>query len=171
MTMKRTTIALSAAVLAAMTAPLLAAQDGGQDSAAIVPAGDEAAAPAAQDAASTADASATAAVDAAQAAAGADLYQQRCIGCHGAIGSDMPSMAPKLAGVVGRAAGTGDGRYSEALKASGITWTEDKLDQYLSGPMAMVPGTRMAPSLAEPDQRAMVIAYLASTGTELPAGQ
>jgi cytochrome c len=156
MTVKRTTIALSAMALAALAAPLLAAQD--SDAGAPTSVADDVT-PAA-DAPDAAAAAADAAALAADQAAGQAVFGQRCIGCHGAIGSTTPSMAPKLAGVVGRAAGTGVGRYSEALKTSGITWTAETLDAYIAGPMAMVPGTRMAPSLTDADQRQAVIAYL-----------
>ena len=46
---------------------------------------------------------------------------------------------------------------------SGITWTEDRLDAFLSAPQAVVPGTKMTfMGLRSPDRRAALIAYLKS---------
>jgi cytochrome c len=68
--------------------------------------------------------------------------------------------------VVGRAAGTVAGyTYSAANKNSGITWTPEKLFQYLEKPQRVVPGTKMAfPGIPDPQKRADVIAYLQAGG-------
>jgi cytochrome c len=51
---------------------------------------------------------------------------------------------PQLNGVIGRRAGsTGDFRYSEAMKASGIVWSEDALRAFLKSPDTTVPGNKM----------------------------
>ena len=53
---------------------------------------------------------------------GKELYQQ-CAGCHQLQNN---SVGPHHCGVVGRPAGSvPDFDYSEAMKASGITWTPD----------------------------------------------
>jgi cytochrome c len=63
--------------------------------------------------------------------------------------------------VVGRKAATAPGfPYTDALKASGLTWTPDTLDKLLQDPMKFVPGTAMPQSVPDPVQRADVIAYL-----------
>ena len=64
--------------------------------------------------------------------------------------------------VVGRAAGTIAGfDYTPANKNSGITWTPEKLFQYLENPQRIVPGTKMIfPGFPDPQKRADVIAYL-----------
>ena len=84
-----------------------------------------------------------------------------CSGCH-TIVAGRNGIGPSLLGVVGRKAGSLPGfAYSAALQTSGITWTPEKLDRWLSGPMAMVPGTRMSfGGYADPKQRQAVIAYL-----------
>ena len=84
-----------------------------------------------------------------------------CKTCH-AIEVGVNKIGPSLHGVVGRKAGSIAGyAYSAANKGSGITWTEDKLFQYLEKPQRVVPGTKMSyPGLTDPQKRADVIAYL-----------
>lgn len=108
----------------------------------------------------------TAALAAAEPASpdGAQIFNQRCHACH-AVEAGQPSLiAPNLHGVVGRKAGTVEFRYSPALKDSGITWTGERLDEFLTGPSKLVPGTRMVVSIPDPVQRKAVIAYLAQHG-------
>ena len=53
--------------------------------------------------------------------------------------------------------------YSEAMKKSGITWTEGELDAFLANPSGKVPGTSMAAGqVGDAQRRAAIIAYLAS---------
>jgi cytochrome c2 len=96
------------------------------------------------------------------AAVGAALFKQRCGICHTLEdGKVMPG--PNLRGVVGRkAASVPAFNYSPALKASKLTWNTARLDQFLTAPQAMVPGTFMVISVPKPDERANVVAYLAS---------
>ena len=87
-----------------------------------------------------------------------------CKTCH-AIEAGVNKIGPSLHGVVGRKAGIIPGfTYSAANKGSGITWTEEKLFQYLENPQRIVPGTKMSfggwPT--DPQKRADVIAYLKS---------
>jgi len=84
-----------------------------------------------------------------------------CMTCH-AIEAGVNKIGPSLHGVVGRKAGTIAGfTYSAANKDSGITWTPEKLFQYLEGPQRIVPGTKMSyAGMADPQKRADVIAYL-----------
>ncbi|TPG52903.1 cytochrome c family protein [Sphingomonas glacialis] len=85
-----------------------------------------------------------------------------CKTCH-AIEAGVNRIGPSLHAVVGRKAGTIPGFvYSTANKDSGITWTEDKLFQYLENPQRVVPGTKMtfAGWPTDPQKRADVIAYL-----------
>jgi cytochrome c len=98
----------------------------------------------------------------AQAPDGAAIFKQRCSACHASAAAAPAGIGPDLAGVIGRkAASTGNG-YSAALKASGLTWDRTTLDRFLSGPGAMVPGTKMPVSVSDPAQRAAIVAYLAS---------
>jgi len=64
-------------------------------------------------------------------------------------------------GVVGRPAGSVAGyAYSAALRGSGIVWSEEELDRWLTNPAGRVPGTKMHFQLPDPQARADVIAYL-----------
>lgn len=65
-------------------------------------------------------------------------------------------------GLFGRKAGTVPGfAYSEAMRASGLVWSEQTLDEFLSAPYLVLPGTIMGfPGFSQPADRADVIAYL-----------
>lgn len=86
------------------------------------------------------------------------VYAQ-CQICHQI---DRNAIGPRHRGLFGRKAGSlPDYNYSTALKNSGIVWNEQTLDQWLQGPVKMVPGTKMIFSgLSDPQERADVIAYL-----------
>jgi len=105
-------------------------------------------------------------VAAAQASAGdpvkgAAVFDDRCSFCHTIKDN---TQGPRLGGVVGRKAGSVPGvAYSDALKASGVVWTPDKLDLFLTGPEKMVPGTAMTATVPDAAERRDLIAYLAST--------
>ena len=97
-----------------------------------------------------------------QVAAGGALFKQRCAACHSVTYGQKGIIAPNLAGVVGRKAASADFAYSPALKASGLTWSTANLDRFLAAPMKLVPGTRMVVAIADPADRANVIAWLAT---------
>ena len=92
---------------------------------------------------------------------GAALFRQRCASCHTAAAGQQSVLGPSLAGVVGRKAGSTAFNYSAALKAANITWSRANLDRFLTGPMRMVPGTRMVISVSDATQRAAILDYLA----------
>jgi cytochrome c len=93
-------------------------------------------------------------------ASGATLFEDRCAMCHVATGGGQ---GPSLTGVFGRKAASLAGfHYTPALKASGVTWTAAELNRFLAGPGKAVPGTAMAVVIADPRQRADLIAYLES---------
>jgi cytochrome c len=70
-------------------------------------------------------------------------------------------------GVVGRAAGSvAHYSYSASLKSSGLTWDKATLDSFLKSPGTLVKGTRMSISLPKDQDRADVIAYLETLGTQ-----
>jgi len=96
------------------------------------------------------------------APSGEDVFDKQCSVCH-SLKPAPGKMGPPLAGVVGRKAGTlGGYAYSNALKASGITWTAGTLDAYVKAPAKTVPGTKMLLGASDAQQRAAVIQYLAS---------
>lgn len=75
---------------------------------------------------------------------GADVFDEACGECHSVSPSLKNKKGPSLYGVVGRAAGQVQGfAYSEALLASGIHWTPDKIDAYLAAPKSVIPGGKM----------------------------
>lgn len=96
------------------------------------------------------------------AAAGMKVFA-RCAVCHTTV-PGKNGLGPSLAGVVGRKAGSVPGfSYSPAMKASGIVWTKEKIQTFITNPQAFVKGTRMmAPPVTNPKDRANVAAYLAT---------
>jgi len=99
---------------------------------------------------------------AADAGKGKQLFEA-CAKCHAVTAEgDDTLVGPTLKGVVGRkAAMIDDFRYSSAMRASGITWTEKDLKEYISDPQAKVKGNRMAlKSTFEPAEIDDIIAYL-----------
>ena len=97
------------------------------------------------------------------AAAGATAFNARCRACHGLAGIGT-MIGPDLRGVYGAKAGVGTyAKYSAAMKASGVTWTEANLETYLSGPAKMIPGATMVLAPIPPaDVRKNIIAYVAT---------
>jgi cytochrome c len=91
---------------------------------------------------------------------GKDVFTKRCTGCHAA---DSSKEGPRLRGVLGRKAGTVAGfQYSDALRNSGITWTEDLLIKWLENPEALVKDNDMEFRVSNADERAALVAYLKS---------
>jgi cytochrome c len=67
-----------------------------------------------------------------------------CASCHQVGRSARAAFGPQLNALFGRrAASTTDYRYSAAMKASNIVWTEQTLTAYIRDPQAVVPGTSM----------------------------
>lgn len=98
------------------------------------------------------------------AAKGEQVFLQ-CKSCH-VLEEGVNRIGPSLAGIVGRTAGTVEGySYTEANANSGITWTKEKLFQYLEDPRRVIPGTKMAfAGLPNGQDRADIIAYLETGG-------
>jgi cytochrome c len=76
---------------------------------------------------------------------------------------DSDKEGPRLRGVLGRKAGTVAGfPYSDALRKSGITWTEELLTKWLENPEALVGDNDMAFHVSNAEERAALVAYLKS---------
>lgn len=99
------------------------------------------------------------------AKAGETVFIQ-CKTCH-VLDAGVNRIGPSLHNIVGRQAGQVAGyTYSPANANSGITWTPEKLFQYLENPQRIVPGTKMAfAGIPDPQKRADLIAYLSAQGS------
>ena len=85
-----------------------------------------------------------------------------CIACHSYQKDEPLQEAPPLWGVVGRKVASVEGfDYSPALKSLAGTWDRARLDQFLTNPKAMVPGTQMKMGgIPDPAERAAVLDFL-----------
>ena len=86
---------------------------------------------------------------------------QDCAACH-KLEAGSNNVGPSLHGLFERKAGAlADFRYSPAMKRSGISWTPETLDKFITDPQAMVPANRMPyAGMANASDRADLIAYL-----------
>jgi len=88
---------------------------------------------------------------------GKSVFDKRCTGCHS---MDGDREGPRLAGVIGRKAGSVAGfDYSAGLKNSGITWDEATLGKWLSDPDMLVPDNKMDFHVPSAQERSDLIAY------------
>lgn len=91
---------------------------------------------------------------------GKALYESRCTSCHSL---DHSRIGPAHRGVFGRHVAQVAGfDYSPALRRSHITWNEKSLDRWLTDPEKLIPGQKMGYSVSDPQDRADIIAFLAS---------
>jgi cytochrome c len=89
---------------------------------------------------------------------GKAVFEKRCTGCH-AMEADREG--PRLAGVFRRKAGSVAGfAYSPGLKSSGITWTDETLERWLSDPDLVVKDNNMSIGVPKAEERRDLIAYL-----------
>jgi cytochrome c len=84
-----------------------------------------------------------------------------CAACH-KLEAGANNVGPSLHGIFGRKAGEiADFRYSPAIKRSGIVWTPEMVDKFITDPQSMVPGNRMPyAGMAGAADRADLITYL-----------
>ncbi len=95
------------------------------------------------------------------AANGKELFAKRCGGCHAL---DRDKEGPRLGGVHGRKAGSiASFEYSAALKKSGITWTDDNLNAWLTDTEKLVPGNEMTFRVVSAEERRAIIDFLKSS--------
>ncbi|WP_336966093.1 cytochrome c family protein [Sphingobium aquiterrae] len=106
----------------------------------------------------------------ADVAAGEKVFA-KCAACHTIAAGGANGIGPNLHEVVGDAVATGRGgfAFSDALKTKGGKWTFDALNAWLTSPREYAPGTKMTfAGLGNPVDRANIIAYLNTQGSNLP---
>lgn len=88
----------------------------------------------------------------------------KCANCH-RFGHSGSSFGPSLTGVLGRPAGSVPGyRYSDAMKAARMVWTEQNLAAFLRAPDKVVPDTKMRfYGISDEQQISDLLAYLRTT--------
>jgi cytochrome c len=90
-------------------------------------------------------------------------FIKSCGVCHSVEKDAAPRQGPNLLGIVGRKAAAMEGfKYSEAMKTADWTWEEKNLDPWIENAAAVKPGTIMSYRQADPEKRALIIAYLKS---------
>lgn len=87
----------------------------------------------------------------------------QCRSCH-TVEPGRNIIGPSLHGIVGKPAASVAGyTYSNALKASGLTWDPKTLDAWLTSPTKLVPGNKMIfAGQSNPAKRKEIIDYLAT---------
>ncbi|MCF8198080.1 MAG: c-type cytochrome [Sulfuritalea sp.] len=110
-------------------------------------------------------------LQAANAEAGAQVFERKCSTCHDGAKDGKPSKGPNLWNVFDRKAATfTDFKYSDAMRASGHTWTYATLDYYLSDTERAVPGKTMdLAGLRSAKMRADLLVYLRTLNDTPPA--
>jgi cytochrome c len=106
----------------------------------------------------------------ADAAKGADVFK-KCAACHTVNQGGANGIGPNLYATLGEPIGQGKGgfAFSDALKGVGGNWDFDKMNAWLTSPRKFAPGTKMTfAGLPNPQDRANVLAYLNSQGSNLP---
>ncbi|WP_088308350.1 c-type cytochrome [Novosphingobium sp. B 225] len=96
---------------------------------------------------------------------------KKCMACHTANQGGANGIGPNLYGVMGEAAAAGRGgfAFSDALKAKGGKWDWTSMNAWLTSPKGFANGTKMSfAGLSDPAERANVMAYLNSLGSNLP---
>jgi cytochrome c len=94
---------------------------------------------------------------------GSSVFQEECAVCH-SVHPGKNKMGPSLFGVVGRKAGSvEDYAYSDAIKNSGIKWTEEMIESFIAAPQKFIPGVGMTyGGLSDARSREDLAAYLNS---------
>ncbi|WP_230292172.1 cytochrome c family protein [Croceicoccus sp. Ery5] len=95
----------------------------------------------------------------------------KCIACHTIDQGGPNGIGPNLYGTMGEPIGQGKAgfAFSSALSGHGGTWTFENMDAWLTSPRNFANGTKMSfAGLSNPEDRANIIAYLNTMGSNLP---
>ncbi len=105
----------------------------------------------------------------ADVAKGADVFK-KCTACHTIEQGGANGLGPNLWATMGKPHGHVAGfAYSDALKSVPGVWDWKGMDEWLTSPRAYAPGTKMTfAGLGNPQDRANLIVYLNSMGSNLP---
>ncbi len=100
---------------------------------------------------------------------GAEVFK-KCAACHTVNQGGANGIGPNLWGVIGKKHGHLAGfAYSSALTGVAGNWDFDAMNAWLTSPRKYAPGTKMTfAGLGSAEDRANVIAYLNSQGSNLP---
>jgi len=93
---------------------------------------------------------------------GMRVAEKNCVVCHSFEEGGKVVYGPNLFCIAGQPAAAVEGfRYSEALKNSGLTWTDTNLIGFLANPEQFVEGTTARfPGLKTAKKRADILAYM-----------
>ncbi|WP_298503779.1 c-type cytochrome [uncultured Maribacter sp.] len=85
-----------------------------------------------------------------------------CAACHNLKKGEAHKVGPNLYGIFGKKSATTEGfEYSEALKTSEITWSEETIRKWMQDPAGYVPQTKMAfVGIKKEEQQTALIEYL-----------
>ena len=96
-------------------------------------------------------------------------FNNRCRTCHSVREGDN-RQGPSLHNIIGRKAGSlGDYQlYSQAMRNSGVVWSEENLGKFIASPDTVIPGNNMKPYAGIDDEaeREQIVKYLATLRSE-----
>ena len=95
---------------------------------------------------------------------------KKCTACHTIAQGGANGIGPNLWAALGKPHGHVAGfAYSDALKGVAGNWDWESMDKWLANPKKYAPGTKMTfAGLGNPEERANLLAYLNSQGSNLP---
>lgn len=91
-------------------------------------------------------------------------FNNRCRTCHSVKEGDN-RLGPSLHNIFGAKAGASAFQaYSQALRNSGVIWSEETLNKFIANPDALIPGNNMKPFAGVTDEaeRSQIVDYLKS---------
>lgn len=93
----------------------------------------------------------------------------KCASCHTIEQGGAAGLGPNLYATLGANVASHSFAYSEALKSKGGKWDWLNMSAWLENPAAYAPGTKMGfAGLSDPQERANLMVYLNSKGSNLP---